>query len=144
MKILSFIGMVARLSASGDKVDLDGEEWPNGYEHDTGSSLDALDEIIHKAREIGEWNVPAPEKRFVDGDWSFRPRFNTAGKMFGFEVVPKRGKYSRNRGEMNVGSDGTTWMFAAFISGTGMQDARGTFAEAKAVLLRRLNTEEGR
>lgn len=56
-----FIAMIARLSASGDLVDLDGEEWPNGYEHDTGGSLDALDELIHKAREIAGIAAPAPE-----------------------------------------------------------------------------------
>ena len=51
-RMQQFVAMVARLSASGDPVDPDGDECPNGYDHDTGSSLDALDEIIHKARKL--------------------------------------------------------------------------------------------
>jgi hypothetical protein len=66
----TFIEMIARLSASGDKVDLDGEEWPNGYEHDTGSSLDALDELIHKAREIAGIKPPEPQPAYDELDWS--------------------------------------------------------------------------
>lgn len=49
---LAFVEQMARLSASGDATDPDGDECPNGYDHDTGSSLDALDEMIHKARRL--------------------------------------------------------------------------------------------
>lgn len=43
-----FIGMIARMSASGDDM---GEGEP-AWEHDTGDGLDALDALIHKARKL--------------------------------------------------------------------------------------------
>mgnify|MGYP001305562047 CR=1 FL=1 len=42
----AFVRMLARLNASGDNVD--GVEW----EHDTGDSLDTLDAIVMRAREL--------------------------------------------------------------------------------------------
>lgn len=73
MKLYEFLGMVARLSASGDPVDPDGEPCPDGFEHDTGDSLDALDEVIHKARKIEQRNIVPKKNFFLDG-WSFRRR----------------------------------------------------------------------
>lgn len=49
-KLLEFAKLVARLSSSNDMVD-DGGGVAQ-YQHDTGSSLDALDELISKAREL--------------------------------------------------------------------------------------------
>ncbi|MGE3307748.1 MAG: hypothetical protein AB7I52_17465 [Rhizobiaceae bacterium] len=67
-KLLAFVEMIARLSASGDAVDPDGDPCPNGYEHDTGSSLDALDELIHKARALAAIPEPSPVRDILD--WS--------------------------------------------------------------------------
>ncbi len=50
---LQFIAQVAALSASGDgRQDNDEAGIDHGFEHDTGDSLDALDQIIHGARKL--------------------------------------------------------------------------------------------
>jgi hypothetical protein len=97
----SFIEMIARMSASGDKVDLDGEEWPDGYEHDTGNSLDALDELIHKARAMT--GIKPPELRTIF-DWSGPEEGDTVDLSvwitteFGDEIAEvKSGNLDRNK-----------------------------------------------
>jgi hypothetical protein len=73
-KLREFVAMVARLSASGDDFDLDGERCPNGFEHDTGDSLDALDSLIHKARKL----VPECAPARPEFDWSGPEEGDTA------------------------------------------------------------------
>lgn len=134
--IHQFVSMVASFNAAGDKVS--GKSWKH-----PGYALDTLDTIIGASRNvIGNYKVPT--KDFIEDGWAFRI-FNPGQSYTGFRFFPKgeRGDWS-GRGEMTVGSDGRTWMFTVFINRVGQADARPSFAEAKAEILRLLGKPEAR
>ena len=77
-----------------------------------------------------------PKRDFIRGNWSFRHYVREGGSR-GFGVWPKgeRSGYGR-RGDLNVASDGTTWMFCIFVNGVGRDDARPSFELALAKVLK--------
>ena len=82
----------------------------------------------------------APTKSFMENGWSFRPMEEGGG----FRVYESRER-SYARAWLNLSSDGNLWMFCAYDAhGRGHQDARSTFAEAKAVVLKILGNREKR
>lgn len=85
-----------------------------------------------------------PRTAFTEGNWSFRPVSRPQSGFAGFEFYPKgeRSHWAR-RGDMTVASDGKTWMFTVYKGSSGRRDARPTFAEAKAEILRILNDVKG-
>lgn len=126
----------------------DGEEDSVKEEHadliaKTDAFLEKAKTVIHGAPPAAPKAGRVPTTAFVEGNWSFRPTYDERG-VSGFKVYPKgeRSYWSRNA-DMNLASDGKTWMFVAFRHGQGRQDARPTFAEAKAEVLRVLNQAEG-
>ena len=84
-----------------------------------------------------------PRTAFTEGEWSFRP-VNGPQSFAGFDVHPKGVRHHWSmRGDLRVASDGKTWMFIAYKGVSGRPDARPTFAEAKAEVLRILNDVKG-
>lgn len=130
MTYSEFIAMVARLSASGDPVDPDGDPCPNGFEHDTGDSLDALDEVIQKARKIVT-AAKVPTKNFVENGWAFRT-FKTTS-TYGFWVYPKGARsHWDQRAEVRRSPSGC-WIASINMS---PMHAFHTFGDAKAHILK--------
>lgn len=132
MRPHEFIGMVARLSASGDPYGPNGDKCPNGFDHDALYSLEALDELIHKAREMQNRNN-VPTKNFVVGNWSFRRsemvEGGPGGKVRGvsFAVYPK-GERSDWSVKASIYQAGECW---AVHPRNGYMEAFALFEDAR-------------
>lgn len=82
----------------------------------------------------------APTKSFMENGWSFRPMEEGGG----FRVYGPRNRSSA-KAWLYISSDKSAWMFCAYDAhGRGRQDARSTFAEAKAAILKILGNREKR
>lgn len=139
LNVSAFIKGMADLSRSGDPYGPDGEFCAGGFQHDRDVSLEVLDDYISDARVIAK-RFDAPRKNFVEGQWSFRISQNADDKRRSFDIYPKGERsHMAVRATLNECSDGTTWLFT---TRGRRNDARATFAEAKACVLKLLAGEK--
>lgn len=114
-KLREFAEMVARLTASGDEIAPDGDYCPNGFTHDTGDSLDALDSLIRKARELTgiaakaaefDWSGPEEGDECDESIWILDP---DGGELFevtsGDDVEERKEIARRMVAKINASAD---------------------------------------
>lgn len=131
MNAKEFVTMTAGLSATGDKRSADGEKWPSGYVHDAGDAIATLDDLIEMAREIVKDAEYAPNRNFVEGNWSFRRKTIMRGKEIhgiGFDIYPKGERSHWSKGA-SIEQSGSCWIVHPR---SGHTDAFPSWAEAKA------------
>jgi hypothetical protein len=135
MKIHEFISLIARCETSRE---LSKRLTDDAVAED---AVETMDKVVCFARDM-EKAGRAPTANFVDGDWSFRYATDTRGGAH-FTIFPKgqRSHWS-SRGSLHVASDGKTWMYTIYHNGSGVADARPSFAEAKDEVLRLLARPE--